>query len=108
MQPYPANNAEPEENTMATARTAEVTTGPRSPRRVAGKKYGNDNLHKLIQEHGLDIPRVAELVHASEFTVRSWLRPVTNASHRTMPAATMELLRIKLGVPAVRKRRRRK
>jgi len=46
--------------------------------------------------HGLAIAEVAALARVSPSSVSAWLRPESNAAHRVMPDAAIELLWIKV------------
>ena len=57
----------------------------------------NRILKKVMDDHHLKIMDVVELTRAgSRHTVMNWLRDPTHSAYRTMPAASLELLLIKL------------
>lgn len=59
-------------------------------------------LIEIMAEDGISRAAVAALVRASDYTVASWLRPVTSEAHRAMPDASLELLCMKLGISTPR------
>ena len=56
-------------------------------------------LRRIVDEYGLETKDIADKCRVSEHTVRSWLRPDTNANYRVPHPAAIELLYMKLDEP---------
>lgn len=52
-------------------------------------------LREVIDTHHLPLKEVAELLHVSLDTVKSWLKPTSTRSSNTPPRMAIELLAIK-------------
>ncbi len=54
-------------------------------------------LRALVEKHGLDRDRVADLTRSTPHTAKAWMRSEDNAAHRRIPDGLLELLCLKLG-----------
>jgi hypothetical protein len=55
----------------------------------------NESIHETIRAAGLTRQQAADLLYLSVHTLNAWLRPPSNAGHRTAPQMAAELLALK-------------
>jgi len=61
------------------------------------KKTVNRGLRQLMRRHRLTIKEVADRLHVSQGTVKSWRRREGSSGYRNMPQAYLDLLKIYYG-----------
>jgi len=60
-------------------------------------KGNNEELRKLVDQHGMTRSEIADWTQTSPQTVKNWLRPQTSGGWRPMPSGYLELVKLKAG-----------
>ena len=58
----------------------------------------NYRLKELMENHGLDVTQVADMIGVSQWTVRNWVRPKATKGYRAMPDIAIKALEMSIVV----------
>lgn len=80
-----------------------MTTEPE----ISEREQRRERMLALLKKYGLSGEDLAELMHVSAYTTKSWLKPETSRSSNPVPEWAMELLVYKMREREERRAKRR-